>query len=133
MNWPDLVRHWHDLMTLDGMRDKPGQPTMKSRAIGWRILQEEWDELYDASCDVSGTPARLAQVAKELCDLIWTAIAFGLRYGLPMDECFAELYRSNCTKTPGLTTQGKLDKGPDYEPADMESIIRGAIDESINP
>jgi hypothetical protein len=74
MSWPDLVRHWHDLMTLDGMRDKPGQPTQASEALGWRILQEEWEELYRSTCDTAHTPERLAEVVKELCDLIWTAM-----------------------------------------------------------
>lgn len=128
MNWLEMVRDWHKRMDLDGMRERPGMPTQASEALGWRIFQEECRELDEATNDYADSPERLAEVAKEICDVIWTAIALGLRYGLPLEECMPELYRSNCTKTPGLTTAGKLEKGPDYEPADMGSIIRRAID-----
>ena len=67
--------------------------------------------------------AALADFAAEVCQA-------GARWGFPMRELFAEVHRSNMTKTfAPNTTGGKYGsvnpKGPGYSPPDIQGTLRG--------
>jgi predicted HAD superfamily Cof-like phosphohydrolase len=63
------------------------------------------------------------QIAKELADSLYTVYATAAEYGIPMDDVFAEVHRSNMTKTENLDPGGKILKGNDYEKADIASAL----------
>ncbi len=65
------------------------------------------------------------KIAKELADSIYTVYATAAEYGIPMDEVFAEVHRSNMTKTANLDSGGKILKGVDYEEAQVAAVMIG--------
>lgn len=76
----------------------------------------------DGECRRIYFPATL----KELCDLQYvvdgTFLACGL--GHLKDPGFAEVHRSNMTKcNPPVIVNGKVQKGPNYRPANMEQFF----------
>jgi len=62
-------------------------------------------------------------VAKECADLLYVVYGTAFEYGLPIDEVFAEVHRSNMSKTPALDKGGKVTKGDNYEPADVATVL----------
>jgi predicted HAD superfamily Cof-like phosphohydrolase len=83
-----------------------------------RIMMEELAELVEAM-QLHDYP----QIAKELCDVLYVVYGTGLEYGIPVDEVFAEVHKSNMTKTPTTDAGGKIMKGPDYEPPDIKAVL----------
>jgi phosphoribosyl-ATP pyrophosphohydrolase len=137
------VRAWHVAMRLPGMQNVPCIPDGPSRALGAELVREEYSELIDALIEVersqldgrSSVDEMVGDLAKEALDLVWVVLGLLHRFGVPVDECWAELCRSNGSKSPAhVAESGKLEKGPDYRPADMASIVRRArVDREEGP
>jgi predicted HAD superfamily Cof-like phosphohydrolase len=86
---------------------------------------EEWNELEEAWLDED-----LVQYADALCDLIYVLCGTAVSFGIPLDECFAEVQRSNMSKldsdgNPIVRADGKILKGPDFSPPDLHTVIYG--------
>lgn len=69
-----------------------------------------------------------AKLAKELCDLLYVVYGCAAKFGIPIDECFAEVHRSNMSKLgpdgkPILREDGKILKSNLYVPPDLDSIL----------
>jgi predicted HAD superfamily Cof-like phosphohydrolase len=67
-------------------------------------------------------------IAKELCDLLYVVYGMGITFGIPVDECFAEVHRSNMSKLgpdgkPIYRADGKVLKGPDYFEPDLRKVL----------
>lgn len=62
-----------------------------------------------------------------LCDQIVTALGVGYMMGFDMEGALAEVNRSNWSKfendKPVINEQGKITKGKDYTPPNLESFI----------
>jgi predicted HAD superfamily Cof-like phosphohydrolase len=63
-----------------------------------------------------------------LADLIYVAVGTAISLGIPIDDVFAEVHRSNMSKTGPdgkaiRRADGKILKGPNYSPADIESLL----------
>lgn len=82
------------------------------------ILDEEYQEFREAVAD-----GKKPEILKELCDLLYTAIGFGVCYGLPVDAGFTRVHASNMSKTPSLVTDGKATKGAGYIPAALDDLF----------
>jgi phosphoribosyl-ATP pyrophosphohydrolase len=63
-----------------------------------------------------------AQVLKEAADLIW--VTYGLLHtlGVDPDDVFERVYLSNWSKLPFTKVDGKVQKGPNYKPADLSDL-----------
>lgn len=87
-----------------------------------RILDEEVDELRAA---VSKND--IVSIADALADIVYVACGTAVTYGIPFDRVFTEVHRSNMTKFspdgPYLRADGKIMKGPDYEPPDIAGCL----------
>jgi predicted HAD superfamily Cof-like phosphohydrolase len=71
----------------------PRQPTLEVghlRELWPRLLREEVDELEKAR--------DLVEVADALADVLYLAYQAAASYGLPIDEVFREVHRSNMSK-----------------------------------
>lgn len=94
------------------------------RKLRRRILREEFNEYLDAEDDDD-----LVGIADALCDMIYIAYGTGVSYGLPMDELFAEVHRSNMSKLdpetgkPTFNEYGKVKKPATYSKPDLAGII----------
>jgi predicted HAD superfamily Cof-like phosphohydrolase len=69
----------------------------------------------------------IVSIADALADIVYVACGTALTYGIPFDRVFAEVHRSNMTKFgpdgPYLRADGKVMKGPDYEPPDIAGCL----------
>ncbi|RYD62770.1 MAG: hypothetical protein EOP83_13755 [Verrucomicrobiaceae bacterium] len=99
-------------------------PTEKVRKMRRDILQEEFEEYIEGE-----ETNDLVEIADALGDIIYVAFGTAVSYGLPMDEIFDEIHRSNMSKLdpetgkPIYREDGKVLKGSAYTPPDIRSII----------
>src|SRR4051812_44639204 len=105
-----LVREFHE--AFDQPRpDAPGVPTQETVALRLDLLREEMREVEQELVEidallqrakVAGTPPndaalreRLALLTKELADLRYVTDGAAVALGLPLDEAFEIVHRSN--------------------------------------
>jgi predicted HAD superfamily Cof-like phosphohydrolase len=99
--------------------------TQMSPALAEKLIHEEYNELLD---ELWAEPQRLELIAKELTDLLY--VTYGLAYSLNLDidKIFDEVHRSNMSKlgddgNPIYREDGKILKGPNYSPANLEGLV----------
>ena len=99
-----------------------------------RLIEEECKEVLDElkallrAQDYEAYLAALGRLLKELADLRYVTDGCAVTFGLPIDEAFAEVHRSNMSKLdddgrPIKDTGGKVLKGPNYSEADMSKFV----------
>lgn len=87
------------------------------------LIDEELNELREAT-----SRQDLVGIADALTDLLYVVYGAGHAYGINLDDCFAEVHRSNMSKLddesqPIYREDGKVLKGPNYTPPDLAEII----------
>lgn len=133
-----IVREFHEAFGLE-VADFPvlvSDPSVvRLRA---RLIAEEFKEVMDeldalAACKTpQGTNALLRNLLKELADLRYVVEGTAVSLGLPLNEAYAEVHRSNMSKLgangkPICREDGKVLKGPNYREADMSSLVPFAV------
>lgn len=94
------------------------------RKLREQLLEEEHDEylLGEATNDI-------VEIADALADMLYIIAGTALEYGIPLEEVFNEVHRSNMSK---LDADGKpvfrpedqkVLKGPSYTPPNIQAII----------
>jgi predicted HAD superfamily Cof-like phosphohydrolase len=132
----DKVAEFHRCM---GMTNGSWPPTRKEVELRMDLINEEFievlDEVYNPKTqDFSGDeenyyPEEMikTKVAKELADLLYVVYGTALSFGIPIDEVFDEVHRSNMSKLvdgkPLKREDGKVLKGPNYTPPNFDWII----------
>jgi predicted HAD superfamily Cof-like phosphohydrolase len=131
-----MVKKFHEKYGLE-VRDSPIDFTFESPEdnAGLWILRhslhvEEWKEFQKAWSDED-----LVAFVDACADLIYVILGTMVSFGIPFDECFAEVQRSNMSKldtngNPIVRHDGKILKGPDFTPPDLRSIIYGTHPEA---
>lgn len=121
------VGRFHTESTLP---DLAGAPTpmlpeyQPRRATRIRLLHEEFREYVQAedSGDIAG-------IADALADLIYIAVGTALIYGIPLEEIWHEVQRTNMAKLAGgvrLREDGKILKPDNWTPPDILAVLRKA-------
>lgn len=111
---------------------RPKTPDIARQMLRAKLMQEEFKELMNEIEYCAESDAHLHALAKEMADLIYVVIGSALEYGIPLDEAWNEVQRSNMSKMDPETGKaikrddGKVLKGPNYSPADIQSIIEKA-------
>ena len=105
---------------------EPTWPDFNTRELRLDLIQEELDELAQAMEDRD-----MVQIADALTDLLYVVYGAGHAFGIDLDECFAEVHRSNMSKLgpngkPIHREDGKVMKGPGYFEPDLEGVL-GAL------
>jgi predicted HAD superfamily Cof-like phosphohydrolase len=116
-----LVRVFHEAFDLP-RQDRPSVVPAEVAAERQRLLVEEVSELGDAA-----GAGRLAEIARELADVVYVAYGTALAYGVDLDAVVGEVHRANMTKL-GLdghpvVRDGKVVKGPGFCPPDVAAVI----------
>lgn len=124
MNWYTAVGDFHRACQLP-VSPRPQLPDSAARRLRMRLLLEEVSELAEAEIGED-----LTQIADALADIVYIACGTAQAYGIPLDEVFAEVHRSNLTKlaadgTVVVREDGKILKGAHYEPPNIARIIHG--------
>lgn len=99
-------------------------PPAELAELRQRLLREEVAEVGEAAARGS-----VVEVAHELADVVYVAYGTALTYGIDLDAVVAEVHRANLSKlAPSGSTvrraDGKVPKGEDYRPPDVEGVLR---------
>ena len=117
-----LVKNFH-LVFQQPIRNEPTLLSTEERMLRVGLIDEEADELHRAL-----TTENLVGSADALGDLLYVTYGTAVQMGIPIDEVFAEIHRSNMTKLdengkPIFREDGKVLKGPNFQPPDLKGIL----------
>jgi predicted HAD superfamily Cof-like phosphohydrolase len=129
MSYYDDVVHFHGAFRLP-VGKKPELPNESEQALRLRLVREEWIELRQAHLHRS-----LEEVAREIADLIYVACGMAVSYGIPLNEVWNEVHRSNMAKItkrgPKYRTDGKVLKPYGWQPPDIKKALESPRGESV--
>ena len=118
----DAVRYW---LTAAGLpvREHPTlEVAANEREMACALIEEEAAE-FRAAVETSD----LVEIADAVADLIWVVLEAGVTFGIPIEEVFAEVGRSNLTKVetgePSVNAVGKIVAGPGFSAPDLLPIL----------
>lgn len=91
--------------------------------LRYDLLAEEVNELADAY-----EAQDLVAIADAIADIVYVLVGTALLKGIPFDEVFAEVHRSNMTKLGpdgqvARRADGKITKGAYFEPPRIAQIL----------
>jgi len=115
------VKEFHETF---GQRigEKPEFPDDEERKLRVKLLREEFREYLDGE-----SFENLVEVADALADIIYIACGTAVSYGIPLDDVFAEVHRSNMAKlVDGKVLRredGKIQKPEGWTPPDIRSVL----------
>lgn len=100
----------------------PDWPDEKTLDLRIKLIEEEVDELFD------GVDRRdLANVAKELVDILYVVYGMGNAMGIDLDNCFDEVHASNMSKLEDgkvlYSETGKVLKGKNYFEPELDRLL----------
>lgn len=121
-NWYKDVKDFH-IAFGQRVGQQPNFPEdISERELRIDLLSEEFNEYLNAeeTLDIVG-------IADALADIIYIACGTAVSYGIPLDEVFAEVHRSNMAKLvdgkPIYRADGKVLKPEGWKPPDIKSIL----------
>ena len=103
---------------------KPTLPNDDLAELRVDLIQEEVDELQEALAAKD-----IVEIADALTDILYVTYGAGHAFGIDLDTCFTEVHRSNMSKLgidgkPIYREDGKVLKGPNYAPPELEDLIK---------
>jgi predicted HAD superfamily Cof-like phosphohydrolase len=119
----EALRESHAAWRLP-MNDSPTLDVSSDvREIRCSLIEEEAAEFREAI-----EADDIVEVADALADLLYVVYGAAVTFGIPIDDVFAEVHRSNMTKLgadgfPIYREDGKVLKGPSYEPPDVLDVL----------
>ena len=107
------------------VKSKPKWPKEDTMELRIDLIEEELGEFKDAILSADGT---LVDVADALSDLLYVVYGAGHSFGIDLDDCFAEVHRSNMSKLgedgkPIYREDVKVLKGPNFSEPDLISVL----------
>ena len=102
---------------------KPTLPDDNLAQLRLDLIQEEVDELQEAL-----DKKDIVEIADALTDILYVVYGAGHAFGLPLNECFDDVHRSNMSKLgengyPIYREDGKVMKGPNYFRPDLSKFV----------
>ena len=113
----EMLREFHQKYG-HAVSSYPTSVTERIRNLRIRLIHEEASETIDAL-----QQGNLVDLADGLADLLYVVFGTAVSYGIPIDEVFKEVHRSNMTKTLDKDQGGKTIKGPDWQPPQISRIL----------
>ena len=113
-----------DFQVAFGQRvgEKPELPEPEERSLRIKLLTEEFAEYTEAEIEHD-----LVEIADALADIIYIACGTAISYGIPLDEIFNEVHRSNMAKlVDGKVLRredGKIQKPEGWTAPDIKNIL----------
>lgn len=133
MRLQDQVREFHETFGVPVL-SKPAVPAKERVDLRRKLTREEGIELVDELRNYPLTnfddgKVDICGVAKELADVLYIAYGTALEFGIDLDAVFAVVHASNMSKLgpdgkPVRREDGKILKGPNYEPPDIAGCLR---------
>ena len=126
----EYIREFHAAYGVP-VREKPTLPKYLEAELRVRLLREELSEFVIALENYD-----LVEVLDALCDIQVVLDGTFLQFGMMSikEEALAEVHRSNMTKLgvdgkPIRREDGKVLKGPNFEPPQLAPILERAMNE----
>tara|TARA_B110000116_G_scaffold132158_1_gene114661 strand:- start:243 stop:617 length:375 start_codon:yes stop_codon:yes gene_type:complete len=99
-------------------------PDSKTVKLRLDLIKEELDELIEAIRNND-----IIEVADALTDILYVTYGAGHSFGLDLDQCFAEVQKSNMSKLnnegkPIYNEKGKVLKGPNYFQPNLKKYLK---------
>lgn len=118
-----MVKEFHEKFGMP-VKTIPGFPKKDRVQLRLSLIDEEFKELKKAVRD-----GNIIEVADALGDLIYVIQGSNLEFGIPADEVFAEIHRSNMTKVwpdgeVHVREDGKVLKPKTYSHPNITKILR---------
>ena len=106
------------------VKSKPEFPSDDTVKLRIELISEELQELVDA-CNAND----IIEVADALTDILYVTYGAAHSFGVPIDECFKEVQRSNMSKLgedgkPIYREDGKVMKGPNYSVPNLKNVLQ---------
>ena len=129
--YEEQVKQFHELMEME--IDAPYTPELL--ALRQKLINEEVAELnieinsLISELQKTGTVQKQIklQMYKELADLQYVLSGMVVALGIPMEEVFARVHKSNLSKLvngkPLKREDGKVLKGPNYHKPDLSDLF----------
>jgi predicted HAD superfamily Cof-like phosphohydrolase len=119
----DDVKAFHVLFNLP-LGTTPAFTSEDDVALRLKLIEEEHIELC-----LAHDARDIVEVADAIADLIYVACGMAVAYGIPLNEVWAEVQRSNMAKVgidgkPIYREDGKVAKPEGWTPPDIASILR---------
>ena len=111
----ELVQAW--MQKADQLISPDSDGYLEALEKQLTYVEEEFYELMYAFRN-----EKRPQILKEACDLIWVTYGLLHLYGVDPDDAFGRVYLSNWSKFPFTKVNGKVQKGPNYKPADLSNL-----------
>jgi len=110
------------------------EPTQELLQLRYNLHEEEYNEVWEELANLAQANswedkfAIKKRLTKELIDLLYVVLGTGVALGLPIEEAFTEVHRSNMSKLgddgkPILREDGKALKSKNYTTADMDKVF----------
>ena len=103
--------------------EKPEIPDTAERTLRMKLLSEE---MYEYT--IAENENDLIEIADALADIIYIACGTAVSYGIPLDNVFEEVHRSNMAKlVDGKVLRredGKIQKPASWTPPDIEGVLK---------
>ena len=117
-----MVKEFMETFGQD-VKTNPEFPDADTCHLRLELIAEELEELYDAMAEKD-----IVGVADALTDILYVTYGAGHAFGINLDDCFAEVQRSNMSKLgedgkPIYRDDGKVLKGPNYSEPDLKSVL----------
>lgn len=118
----EMVREFHEAFGVPAY-DAPRIPPAERISLRIGLIHEEFHESFKAlvANDLIG-------IADGLADMVVVIYGTALEYGVNLDAVLEEVHASNMSKLgpdgkPILREDGKVLKGPNYFPPDLEKVL----------
>jgi len=102
--------------------ETPELPSKEERELRRKLLAEEYTEYVVAEYNND-----IVEIADALADIIYIACGTAVSYGIPLDDVFAEVHRSNMAKLVDgkviRRSDGKVQKPDGWTPPDIKAIL----------
>jgi len=120
-----MIREFHEKYE-HYTSNKPAIPDDKTIDLRYRLIEEELLETLGALRDMMNfdhNNKQLIELADGIADCMVVLLGTALAFGIPIDEVFAEVHRSNMTKSFEKNEYGKTIKGDAWEPPKIREIL----------
>jgi len=93
------------------------------------LIVEEFKEFLDAENQlIKGFSVNAADCLKELADLVYVCYQYAENLGWDLDEALHRVHQSNLSKLddngqPLYRNDGKVLKGPNYQPPNLNNLV----------
>lgn len=119
----ELVKEFQDKFSIPTV----ALDSIQTRELRWNLISEEthevFTELFPEYENNPNSPIK-SKVAKELADLLYVVYGTAATFDIDIDTVFKQIHVSNMSKLgnddkPLYRKDGKITKGPNYQPPDL--------------